>query len=60
VKNVQDAGADFSLRLAAPPPMFAADLVVARQMHIAAVGVENLASRFLIIYSALVPWIRDV
>ncbi len=53
VKNVQDALADFSLRLAAPPPVFAADLVVARQMYIAALEVENLASRFLIVYSAL-------
>lgn len=43
VHNVQDALSDFSLRLAARPPVFAADLVIARQMYIAALRVENLA-----------------
>jgi hypothetical protein len=53
VKTLQDALSDFGLRLTAPPPVFAADLVVARQMYFAALKVKNLASRFLIIYSAL-------
>jgi hypothetical protein len=53
VKTLQDALSDFSLRLAAPPEAFAADVVVARQMYFAALKVENRASRFLIIYSAL-------
>lgn len=48
----RDALSDFSLRLAAPPPAFAADVVVARQMYFAALKVENRASRFLIMYSA--------
>ena len=51
VKTLQDALSDFSLRLAAPPPVFAADVVVARQMYFAALKVENRASRFLIIYT---------
>jgi len=53
VKTLQDALSDFSLRLTAPPPVFAADIVVARQMYFAALKVENRASRFLIIYTAL-------
>jgi hypothetical protein len=53
VKSLQDALSDFGLRLAAPPPVFAADVVVARQMYFAALKVENRASRFLIIYTAL-------
>jgi len=53
VKTLQDALSDFSLRLMAPPPVFAADIVVARQMYFAALKVENRASRFLIIYTAL-------
>jgi hypothetical protein len=53
VKTLQDALSDFSLRLAAPPPAFAADVVIARQMYFAALKVENSASRFLIIYTAL-------
>lgn len=53
VKTLQDALSNFSLRLAAPPPVFAADVVVARQMYFAALKVENRASRFLIIYAAL-------
>jgi hypothetical protein len=53
VKTLQDALSDFGLRLVAPPPVFAADVVVARQMYFAALNVENRASRFLIIYTAL-------
>jgi hypothetical protein len=44
---------DFSLKEAAPTPAFANDIIVARQMYIAALTIENAASRFLIIYSAL-------
>jgi hypothetical protein len=53
VKTLQDALSDFGLRLAAPPPVFATDIVIARQMYFAALKAENRASRFLIIYTAL-------
>lgn len=53
VTTLQDALSDFGLRLAAPPPVFAADVVVAKQMYFAGLKVENRASRFLIIYTAL-------
>jgi len=45
--------ADFSLHEAAPPPVTATDIVIARQMYLAALNVENSVARFLIIYSAL-------
>ena len=53
VKTLQDALSDFSRRLMAPPRVFAADVMVARQMYFAALKVKNRASRFLIIYTAL-------
>ena len=51
--DIADALADFSLHQAAPPPVTANDLVIARQMSLAALNVDNAVSRFLIIYSAL-------
>lgn len=53
VKTLQDAMSSFGMRLAAPLPAFAADVAVARQMYFSALSVENRASRFFIIYSAL-------
>lgn len=53
VNTLQTALADFGARVATPPPVFAADVVVARQMYLAGLNVENRASRFLIIYTAL-------
>lgn len=44
---------DFRLRQMAPAPTFANDLVIARQMLIAALSVDNLVAKFLILYSAL-------
>jgi hypothetical protein len=51
--DIAKALADFSLHEAAPPPVTANDMIVARQMFLAALNVENAVSRFLIIYSAL-------
>ncbi|HEY2855046.1 MAG TPA: hypothetical protein VGJ18_19475 [Gemmatimonadaceae bacterium] len=44
--------AEFALREAAPTPATANDLVVARQMYIAGLSVENQVASFLITYAA--------
>jgi hypothetical protein len=48
-----DGLADFAARQVAPPPVTATDLVVAREMFLAGLAVENRVASFLISYAAL-------
>jgi hypothetical protein len=52
-QTVTDGLADFAVRQMAPPPVAATDLVVAREMFLAGVAVENRVASFLISYAAL-------
>jgi hypothetical protein len=52
-KDIQGFLDSFSFRQQTPPPVWATDIVIARQMYVAALSLENLVSRFLIIYSAV-------
>ena len=45
VKTLQNALSNFSLRLAAPPPVFAADVGVARQMYFAALQLAQVSQK---------------
>jgi hypothetical protein len=51
-QNIANALADFSFRQMAPPPATANDLVIARQMFVAGLSVENRVASFLITYAA--------
>ncbi len=53
VEEVSDALTTFELHEAAPPPVFAADLVNAREMYVAAMRTGHPIVRFLILYSAV-------
>jgi len=52
-ESIATALAEFSIRQQAPPPVTANDLIVARQMFLAGLGVENRVASFLISYAAL-------
>ena len=52
-ESIATALAEFSIRQQAPPPVTATDLIVARQMFLAGLGVENRVASFLISYAAL-------
>jgi hypothetical protein len=57
-QNITGALADFSLRQRAPTPVWANDLVIARQMFIAGLSVENRVASFLITYAAAAVFAR--
>ena len=52
-KSIVESLADFALRQQAPPPVTATDLVVAREMFLAGLAVENRVASFLVSYAAL-------
>lgn len=52
-EQVTEALRDFEVKTIAPPPVFAADLVTAREMFLAGLQAPDPVVRFLIIYSAL-------
>jgi len=52
-RSITESLADFACRQQAPPPVTATDLVVAREMFLAGLAVENRVASFLISYAAL-------